>query len=140
MRFIISLCFLLSIHLSTFCQEEKDKVIIKNGLEYKISGRDTSIIIDKMPVFPGGQQGLTNYLQTHFKKSKIISRNETEGTVYVRFIVDANGAVTDCKIIKSVNSHVNAEIIRIVKSMPNWKPGEQHGIPIPVSTVLPLRL
>ncbi len=138
---LIAILFLLTLAtLTVFSQEKKDeyKAFIKDGIEYKTNGKDTIIIVDPMPEFKGGKQGLVSYLNKNIRYPESARRKNIEGKVFVSFIVGANGKVRDYKIAKSVSPELDKEALRVIKNMPKWKPGEQHGKPIPVSYTLPI--
>ena len=138
---LIAILFLLTLtSLTVLSQEKKDeyRAFMKDGIEYKTNGKDTIIIVDPMPEFKGGKQGLVKYLSENIRYPESARRKNIEGKVFVSFVVGSDGKVKDCKIAKSVSSELDKEALRVIKRMPKWKPGEQHGKPIPVSYTLPI--
>lgn len=66
--------------------------------------------------------------------------NEIQGTVYLSFIVEIDGALTDIKVMRGVSKTLDAEVIRLIKLMPKWKAGEQEkGVPVRSRYVLPIK-
>lgn len=80
-----------------------------------------------MPEFPGGDAALYNYLNSKTRYPKLAIRSVIEGKVVVQFIVNEKGEITDAQVIKSLGHGCDEEALRVIRSMPNWKPGEQNG-------------
>ena len=111
--------------------EEKDKV--------KNRGKDFVFdVVEKMPSFPGGHQALFDYLEKNIKYPAKAVKNKTQGRVIVQFIVDEKGNLSDIKVVKSVEPYLDAEAVRVVKSMPRWNPGMQNGKAVKVRYTLPV--
>lgn len=91
-----------------------------------------------MPQFPGGQDALVKFLQTHIKYPREAIKKNLEGKVYVGFVVEKNGKLSQVEIRKGVNELLDQEAIRVVSSMPDWQPGYQKGKPVRVQFVLPI--
>lgn len=77
------------------------------------------------PEFPGGADALQMYLKQNTRYPQLAVDYNTEGIVYVKFTVGANGKVRDVKILRSVDPLLEEEAIRVVKNMPDWKPAKQ---------------
>ncbi len=84
-------------------------------------------IVEEMPEFPGGDIGLRNYLEQNLKYPQIALLNGIQGTVYVSFVINEEGNVVQPKIAKSVDPALDKEALRLVSSLPRWKPGKQNG-------------
>ena len=95
-------------------------------------------IVEKMPVFPGGEQELFNYLNKNIKYPAIARENGIQGRVFVNFFVDAEGKVKDAKILRGLGSGLDDEALRVVRNMPAWKPGMQNGRVVQVQYNLPI--
>lgn len=95
-------------------------------------------LIEKMPMFPGGDSALMAYLgsQIHYPKDAIDAG--AEGQVYVTFIVGTDGAVSDINIVDSVHPSMDKEVIRVIRNMPRWNPGMQYGKQVKVQYNLPI--
>lgn len=94
-------------------------------------------IVEQMPEFPGGQEGLFQFLGSHTRYPKEAKANGITGKVYVSFTVGKDGLIRDIKVIKGVHPLLDAEAVRVVGVMPLWKPGTQKGKPVSVSYNLP---
>jgi protein TonB len=95
--------------------------------------------VEEMPQFPGGEQALYAYIKKELKYPQMAKENETQGTVYVTFVVQADGTITNPKVIRGIGGGCDEEAIRIVKGMPQWTPGKQGGKPVRVQYNLPIR-
>lgn len=96
-------------------------------------------IVEDMPSFPGGDAALMKYLANNIKYPAIAKDAGIQGTVYVTFVVDEKGNVTDVKVLRSIGGGCDEEAIRVVENMPKWKPGKQRGKPVKVQYNLPIR-
>lgn len=95
-------------------------------------------IVEEMPEFPGGEEALRKFIATSVKYPVIAQENGIQGRVYVSFVVNTKGKVTDVKIARGVDPNLDKEAIRVVNSMPAWKPGKQRGKAVKVSYTVPI--
>lgn len=96
-------------------------------------------IVEDMPEFPGGELALRKYIAENVRYPEMAKENEIQGTVYVRFVVNEKGAVTNVEVLRGVDPLLDAEAIRVVKSLPNFKPGKQRGKAVKVSHSVPIK-
>lgn len=96
------------------------------------------MVVENMPVFPGGDLGLMKYIQKNVKYPPIAKEYNITGKVYVQFIVDKSGTVTNVKVVRGVDKNLDAEAVRVVKSLPKYKPGKQRGKPVRVMFTIPI--
>ena len=94
--------------------------------------------VEQMPEFPGGVEGLMRYLQQNVQYPPTAIKNNVQGRVIVQFIIDETGQVGDVKVVRSVSEEVDAEAVRVIKSMPKFEPGRQGGEPVSVWYTLPI--
>jgi len=94
--------------------------------------------IDVSPEFRGGQKALAMFLASRIKYPAKARDNKIQGKVYVTFVVEKNGSLTDFKIIKGIGSGCDEEAIRVLKTSPNWKPGSINGNAVKTSYTLPI--
>lgn len=92
----------------------------------------------KMPEFPGGDEALMKYIQSHIHYPPMAARNNIQGKVVVQFIVDKNGYVGKVKVIRSVDKDLDKEAVRICKTLPKFTPGRKDGIAVDVWYTLPV--
>lgn len=97
-------------------------------------------IAEQMPEFPGGQQAMMTYLVKNLKYPQECVESEVEGKVFVGFVVGREGLITDVKVLRGVPGcpALEKEAVRVVKTMPNWHPGQQNGKPVPVQMTVPV--
>ncbi len=99
-----------------------------------------TISIDEMPVFPGGSEGLRDYLSKNIKYPKESKLQGHSGRVVVEFIIDKKGNVTETKIASSPGFFLlEQEALRIINAMPKWKPGKDKGKKVIVKFQLPIK-
>lgn len=97
-------------------------------------------IVEEMPQFPGGgESALLSYVSKNIKYPPLARENNITGTVYVTFVVDKDGKVKDPKLLRGIGGGCDEEALRVVKSMPDWKPGRQNGRNVAVQYNLPVR-
>lgn len=92
----------------------------------------------KMPEFKYGNDSISSYIYKHFEVPSYELIGGAKGKAIARFTVDKTGMVTDVKIIQSVHPLIDKELIRVIKSMPKWKPGKSHNRPVKVLYSVPL--
>ena len=94
-------------------------------------------IVEQMPEFPGGEVEMIKYIVKNTHYPQIAKENGISGKVFLTFVVDQEGKVNDVKILRGIGGGCDEEAIRVVKSMPAWKPGKQNGRPVKVQYNLP---
>lgn len=96
------------------------------------------MVVEDMPEFPGGTAALLEYLRKNIKYPSICRENGIQGRVLVTFIVNKDGAIVEPEVVKSVNPSLDKEALRVISTMPNWKPGSQRGKPVRVKYTVPV--
>ena len=96
------------------------------------------IVVEEMPVPPGGASGLLKYIAENIKYPQIAQENNIGGKVIIRFCVTSKGGVDQVSVYKGVDPALDAEAIRVVKTLPPFKPGKQGGKPVPVWFTVPI--
>ena len=95
-------------------------------------------VVENMPDFPGGQAALMQYLAKNIKYPTIAQENGTQGRVIVQFVVNRDGSIVDAKVVRSVDPYLDKEALRVINTMPKWKPGMQRGKPVRVKFTVPV--
>ena len=95
-------------------------------------------VVEQMPDFPGGQAALMSYLSKNIKYPTIAQENGTQGRVIVQFVVNKDGSIVDAKVARSVDPCLDKEALRVINSMPKWKPGMQRNKPVRVKYTVPV--
>ncbi|MEM1137430.1 MAG: energy transducer TonB [Bacteroidota bacterium] len=86
----------------------------------------------------GGMQAFFKYVKKHIKYPSLAKRTGVQGKVYVQFIVDTDGTLTEVKTMRGIGSGCDEEAVRIVANAPKWNPGKQRGRPVRQRIVLPI--
>lgn len=95
-------------------------------------------VAEVMPEYPGGQGELLKFLARNIKYPEESVKNKEEGRVQIAFIVNKDGSISDVKVLKNTTPLLDAEAIRITKSMPNWTPGKDKGKVVRVAYTVPV--
>lgn len=95
-------------------------------------------IVEEMPLFPGGEEALTRYLSTSVKYPVIAQENGIQGKVFIQFVINTKGEVTNATVLRGVDPSLDREALRVVQAMPTWKPGKQRNRPVRVSYTVPI--
>ena len=98
----------------------------------------TFIRAEEMPEFPGGERGLISYISGNFRYPSDAREVGITGKIFLRFVVMEDGSVDRISVIRSVHPSIDKEAVRVIKSLPKWKPGYQRGIPVKVWYHLPI--
>jgi hypothetical protein len=122
----------------TFSSNIQDSTLKVNQRHKHISCETVYTTVDEMPQFPGGVEKLREYLKLNLNYPSIVRDNGLTGTVYVSFIVEVDGMITNVREQRGLNKACNEESIRIVKSMPIWNPGKLNGKTVRVEYSLPI--
>jgi protein TonB len=96
------------------------------------------VVVEEMPMYPGGDTELLKYIAEHTNYPEVAKENNIQGRVIVRFCVTSKGGVSQVSILKGVDPELDAEAIRVVNTLPTFKPGKQGGKPVPVWYMVPI--
>lgn len=96
-------------------------------------------IVEVMPEFPGGQKALFGFLGKNVIYPEMAFNSGIQGVVYVEFIVEKDGRITNVKVLRGIGGGCDEEAVRVIKSMPNWSAGRQQGHPVRVKYQAPIR-
>ncbi|MBQ6078995.1 MAG: M56 family metallopeptidase [Muribaculaceae bacterium] len=94
--------------------------------------------VDQMPEFPGGEMEMMKYLSQNIKYPENAAKNDIQGRVVLRFVVEKTGEIGEIKVLRSVDEELDAEAVRVVRSMPNFTPGRKNGKAVAVWYALPI--
>ena len=96
------------------------------------------MVVEESPEFPGGYEAYMQYLKKNIKYPAICRENNIQGRVIVSFVVNKDGKIVDAEVVKGVNPSLDKEALRVISTMPNWKPGKQRGKPVRVKYSSPV--
>ena len=94
--------------------------------------------VEQMPEFPGGMPAMIEYLQNNLKYPKDAIKQQVGGRVMVMFVVETDGSLSNVRVARKVFHSLDTEAVRVVKSMPKWKPGKEKGRLVRVNYILPV--
>ncbi|MFI3239262.1 MAG: energy transducer TonB [Bacteroidales bacterium] len=94
--------------------------------------------VDEQPHFPGGEHGLTKYINQTREYPYQAHANRIEGRVLCSFLINEDGSVSDIRIVRGVETSLNDEAVRIINNMPKWEPGREKGQEVKVRYVIPI--
>jgi len=94
--------------------------------------------VEQMPEFPGGMNGVSKYLSANVKYPTIALEKGIQGKVFVNFVVERNGSISNVEISRGVDPAIDNESLRVVESMPKWIPGKQNGEAVRVILTVPI--
>ena len=100
--------------------------------------QEVFFIVEEMPVFPGGEEALRKFIAQSVKYPVIAQENGIQGRVFVSFVVNQKGEVTNVKVARPFDPNLDKEAVRVVQSMPKWSPGKQRGKAVKVSYTVPI--
>ncbi|MBP6334489.1 MAG: energy transducer TonB [Bacteroidia bacterium] len=129
----LSLCILFLIPL--FCSAQEPDVKPK---EEKVKAGFGVSVVQVQPEFPGGPDSLQSFLKKNLDYPDSAKYNRIQGRVYIGFLVDKKGRIKEEKVLSGVNELLNNEALRVVRMMPEWKPGTAGGNPVSVQYILPV--
>ena len=97
------------------------------------------VVVETMPEFPGGQQAMMRFIGENIQYPVIAQENGIQGRVICQFVIEKDGKVTDIQVIRSSgHAFLDKEAIRVINSMPKWKPGKERGKPVRVKYTIPV--
>lgn len=112
--------------------------VVQTKKEVEEEETQVFFIVEDMPEFPGGELALRQFIANSIKYPVIAQENGIQGRVYVTFVVDADGSVSEPRIARGVDPSLDKEALRVVSMLPKWKPGKQRGKPVRVSYTVPI--
>ena len=96
------------------------------------------INVKEMPEFPGGIPALMKYITDNVAYPEEAIKNNMQGRVVLKFVVNADGSVGRTEVVGSIDPSLDEEAIRVVKSLPAFRPGKEDGVPVPVWFIIPV--
>ena len=95
-------------------------------------------VVEEMPEFPGGMGECMKFLGKNIKYPTISQENGVQGRVIVQFVVNSDGTIVDPVVVRGVDPYLDKEALRVIKTMPKWKPGKQRGKAVRVKFTVPV--
>ena len=102
------------------------------------SNQNVYDVVEQMPEFPGGMPAMIEFLLTNLKYPEDAIKQKVEGKVMVMFVVETDGSISNVRVARKVFPSLDAEALRVAKTMPKWKPGREKGRLVRVNYTLPV--
>ena len=116
-------------------QEEFTHVVVE---EEDVEEEEEVFLVVEEDPFPGGLGALSQFIADNIKYPQLAKENNITGKVFVSFVVEKDGSVGQVKVLRDIGGGCGAEAVRVVKTMPKWKPGKQRGKPVRTQFNLPV--
>lgn len=107
--------------------------------EEEISGFEVFTVVEESPQYPGGEELRLKFLAENLYYPQAAREASVQGTVYITFVVEADGTITDIRVLRGIGKGCDEEALRVIKLMPKWLPGKQRGKPVRVQYNLPIK-
>ena len=132
--------FALLILLNTQCDNTKPNEEKKSVPATEVETIQDSIhrVTEVMPQYPGGPNEMMRYIQENIKYPQSAKDNKIEGRVYVSFVVEKDGSITNAAVMRGIDKECDAEALRVVASMPKWTPGQHKGEVVRTQFTIPV--
>lgn len=127
-------------------EEEEPEEVIYNVSDFAPEEEVVERILNpdevaKYPEFPGGQAAFAEFIRSNFKMSSRDIAEENKGTVYLKFVVDKNGTISNVIVVRGVSDGIDKEAIRVLSKSPKWAPGRDYnGAPVKMYYTIPMRI
>ena len=128
----------LNINAEVEQNEVIEEYVAPEVVEEEVVEQEIFQIVEEMPAFPGGEAKLMEYVGKNIKYPQIARETGIQGRVFVGFVVEPDGSVSNVKLLRGIGGGCDEEAMRVVKSMPKWKPGKQRGKAVRVSYQIPV--
>lgn len=125
-------------------EDAKEEVVAPVSPEAKEAPADSTakeevfMVAEQMPEYPGGMKEMLKFLQENVKYPENAMKNNVQGRVIVQFVIEKDGTPTEFKVLRSVDPDLDAEALRVLQTMPKWKPGMQKGQVVRVKFTVPV--
>ena len=115
-----------------------EEYVAPEVVEEEVVEQEIFQIVEEMPSYPGGEKALLEYVAKNIKYPQIARETGIQGRVFVGFVVEPDGSVSNVKILRGIGGGCDEEAMRVIKSLPKWKPGKQRGKAVRVSYQIPV--
>jgi len=118
--------------------ESAAPTVTEKALDVERKTDEVFTFVEQQPQFPGGTKAFAEFMQKNLRYPAEASRANVSGKVFVSFIVDADGSITNIEVLKGIGFGCDEEAVRVMNKMPRWQPGKQSGRPVKVKFNLPV--
>lgn len=124
---------------------EGDAEVVFDGPPVEVAGEgegsapEVFTIVEQMPEFEGGDGAMMKYIAKNLEYPKKAIRLNVEGTVMVSFVIERDGSIQEVTVMRGIGMGCDEEALRVISSMPTWKPGKQNGMAVRVRRIIPIK-
>ena len=112
--------------------------VVAEEVQEDVDEAEPFYVVEEMPMFPGGDAAIQKYIGDNVIYPEVAKENNIQGRVIVKFCVTPTGGVDQVSVLKGVDPELDVEVVRVVKTLPKFKPGKQGGKPVPVWYTIPI--
>ena len=128
----------IEINVEVQQNEVIEEYVAPEVVEEEVVEQEIFQIVEEMPSYPGGERALLEYVAKNIKYPQIARETGIQGRVFVGFVVEPDGSVSNVKILRGIGGGCDEEAMRVIKSLAKWKPGKQRGKAVRVSYQIPV--
>jgi protein TonB len=129
----------LDIDVEADDQTEVEEYVPPVEDEEEVEEAEIFTVVESMPTFPGGMGALMKYLAENIKYPPLAKESGIQGRVFINFVVEPDGRISNVKVLRGIGGGCDEEAVRVIKSMPKWKPGKQRGKAVRVQYRMPIK-
>ena len=118
--------------------EASAPTVAEKAMEAEAKTEAPFLIVEQQPEYPGGMDALRNFLGKNLNYPRQAASAGVSGRVYVSFVVNTDGSLTDLQVVKGIGFGCDEEAVRVMRKMPSWRPGKQAGRAVRVKYNLPI--
>ncbi len=119
--------------------EMEEYVPVAQEEEEVVEEQQIFLVVEEMPSYPGGEQEMYRFISQNIEYPRMAKESGISGRVFVTFVVEKDGSVTDVQVLRGIGGGCDEEAIRVIKSMPKWKAGKQRGKAVRVQYRMPIK-
>ena len=131
--------FMVDVEATVMTEVKEFTPVVVVQEEEEISEEVIFTVVEDQPSYPGGEEARIRYLQENLRYPQMAREAGIQGTVFVTFVVERDGSVTDVRVLRGIGGGCDEEAVRVVQNMPRWNPGRQRGQPVRVQFNMPIR-
>lgn len=107
--------------------------------ETEVDKNQVFLVVEVMPEYPGGEKAMYSFISNNLNYPEIAKKAGTQGRIFVTFVVEKDGSITDVQVLRGIGDGCDEEAIRVIKAMPKWTPGQQRGEAVRVAYRIPIK-
>lgn len=129
----------ISLDVEVTENEALEEIVVTEPLEEEEVIEEIFVIVEKEPMPEGGIEAFYAYLAKDLKYPPAAIRLGITGTVFIQFVIEKDGTITQAQVVKGIGAGCDEEAIRVIENSPPWIPGKQRGVPVRVKKIIPVK-